>query len=153
MPTFDTTLISRIQQANDIVDVIGEHLSLKRKGREMVGLCPFHEDHRPSFNVNPTKQIFKCFACGAGGDVVKFIQMRENLSFPQALHRLADRAGIKIEPLRTQQLKNSTLKTRCATPTKLLAPTPGQPNTSQPICASRKRQRREKIRRRKTTLR
>jgi DNA primase len=97
MPTFDTTLISRIQQANDIVDVIGEHLSLKRKGREMVGLCPFHEDHRPSFNVNPTKQIFKCFACGAGGDVVKFIQMRENLSFPQALHRLADRAGIKID--------------------------------------------------------
>jgi DNA primase len=100
MPTFDTSLISRIQQANDIVDVIGEHLSLKRKGREMVGLCPFHEDHRPSFNVNPSKQIFKCFACGAGGDVVKFIQMRENLSFPQALHRLADRAGIKIEPLR-----------------------------------------------------
>jgi DNA primase len=100
MPTFDTTLISRIQQANDIVDVIGEHLSLKRKGREMVGLCPFHEDHRPSFNVNPAKQIFKCFACGAGGDVVKFIQMREGLSFPQALRRLADRAGIKIEPLR-----------------------------------------------------
>ncbi len=100
MPTFDTGLISRIQQANDIVDVIGEHLSLKRKGREMLGLCPFHEDHRPSFNVNPTKQIFKCFACGAGGDVIKFIQMRENLSFPQALQRLADRAGIKIEPLR-----------------------------------------------------
>jgi DNA primase len=100
MPTFDTSLISRIQQANDIVDVIGEHLSLKHKGREMVGLCPFHEDHRPSFNVNPAKQIFKCFACGAGGDVVKFIQMRENLSFPQALHRLADRAGIKVEPLR-----------------------------------------------------
>ena len=100
MPTFDTTLISRIQQANDIIDVIGEHLALKRKGREMLGLCPFHEDHRPSFNVNPTKQIFKCFACGAGGDVIKFIQMRENLTFPQALQRLADRAGIKVEPLR-----------------------------------------------------
>jgi DNA primase len=100
MLSFDTVLISRIQQANDIVDVIGEHLALKRKGREMVGLCPFHDDHRPSFNVNPSKQIFKCFACGAGGDVVKFIQMRENLSFPQALQRLADRAGIKIEPLR-----------------------------------------------------
>jgi DNA primase len=106
MPTFDTTLISRIQQANDIVDVIGEHLSLKRKGREMVGLCPFHEDHKPSFNVNPAKQIFKCFACGAGGDVVKFIQMREGLSFPQALHRLADRAGIKIEPLRPRSTNN-----------------------------------------------
>jgi DNA primase len=100
MPTFDTGLISRIQQANDIIDVIGEHLALKRKGREMLGLCPFHEDHRPSFNVNPTKQIFKCFACGAGGDVIKFIQMRENLTFPQALQRLADRAGIKVEPLR-----------------------------------------------------
>ena len=100
MPSFDAGLISRIQQSNDIVDVIGEHLALKRKGREMVGLCPFHDDHRPSFNVNPAKQIFKCFACGAGGDVVKFIQMRENLSFPQALQRLADRAGIKVEPLR-----------------------------------------------------
>jgi DNA primase len=100
MPTFDAGLISRIQQANDIIDVIGEHLALKRKGREMLGLCPFHEDHRPSFNVNPTKQIFKCFACGAGGDVIKFIQMRENLTFPQALQRLADRAGIKVEPLR-----------------------------------------------------
>jgi DNA primase len=106
MPTFDTTLISRIQQANDIVDVIGEHLALKRKGREMLGLCPFHEDHRPSFNVNPTKQIFKCFACGAGGDVIKFIQMRENLSFPQALQRLADRAGIKVEPLRPRSSSN-----------------------------------------------
>ena len=100
MPTFDTGLISRIQQANDIVDVIGEHLALKHKGREMVGLCPFHDDHRPSFNVNPGKQIFKCFACGAGGDVVKFVQMREGLTFPQALRRLADRAGIKVEPLR-----------------------------------------------------
>ncbi len=106
MPTFDTTLISRIQQANDIIDVIGEHLALKRKGREMLGLCPFHEDHRPSFNVNPTKQIFKCFACGAGGDVIKFIQMRENLSFPQALQRLADRAGIKVEPLRPRSSSN-----------------------------------------------
>jgi DNA primase len=106
MPTFDTGLISRIQQANDIVDVIGEHLALKRKGREMLGLCPFHEDHRPSFNVNPTKQIFKCFACGAGGDVIKFIQMRENLTFPQALQRLADRAGIKVEPLRPRSTNN-----------------------------------------------
>ncbi len=103
MPIFDAGLILRIQQSNDIVDVIGEHLALKRKGREMIGLCPFHEDHRPSFNVNPSKQIFKCFACGAGGDVVKFIQMRENLSFPQALHRLADRAGIKVEPLRPKK--------------------------------------------------
>ena len=63
----------------------------------MVGLCPFHDDHRPSMNVNPVKQIFKCFSCGAGGDVFKFIQMRENLTFPQAIERLAERAGIKLE--------------------------------------------------------
>ncbi len=112
MPTFDTGLISRIQQANDIVDVIGEHLSLKRKGREMIGLCPFHDDHKPSFNVNPSKQIFKCFACGAGGDVVKFVQMRENLSFPQALQRLADRAGIKIEPLRPRSTHDAERTTQ-----------------------------------------
>ncbi len=93
---FDNSLVIQVQQANDIVDVIGEHVSLKRKGREMVGMCPFHDDHRPSLNVNSVKQIFKCFACGAGGDVFKFIQMRENLTFPQAIERLAERAGIKL---------------------------------------------------------
>ena len=90
-------MVLQVQQANDIIDVIGEHVSLKKKGREMVGLCPFHDDHRPSMNVNPVKQIFKCFSCGAGGDVFKFIQMRENLTFPQAIERLAERAGIKLE--------------------------------------------------------
>jgi DNA primase len=94
---FDNSMVLQVQQANDIIDVIGEHVSLKMKGREMVGLCPFHDDHRPSMNVNPVKQIFKCFACGAGGDVFKFIQMRENLTFPQAIERLAERAGIKLE--------------------------------------------------------
>src|SRR4030042_3387389 len=94
---FDNSMVLQVQQANDIVDVIGEHVSLKKKGREMVGLSPFHHDHRPSMNVNPVKQIFKCFSCGAGGDVFKFIQMRENLTFPQAIERLAERAGIKLE--------------------------------------------------------
>ena len=94
---FDNSVISRIQQATDIVDVISEHLSLDRKGKEFVGLCPFHADHRPSMYVNPVKQIFKCFACGAGGDVFKFIQLRENLSFPEAIERLAGRAGIEYE--------------------------------------------------------
>jgi DNA primase len=94
---FDNSVVLEVQQATDIVDVIGEHVSLKKKGREMVGLCPFHEDHRPSMNVNPVKQIFKCFSCGAGGDVFKFIQMRENLTFPQAVERLAERANIKLQ--------------------------------------------------------
>jgi len=95
---YDHAAIARVQQANDIVDVIGEHVSLKRKGREWVGLCPFHEDHRPSMYVNPDKQIYKCFACGAGGDVLKFVQMREGLTFPQAIERLAERAGIPLQP-------------------------------------------------------
>ncbi len=94
---YDISLISRIQQANDIVDVISEHLSLTKKGKELVGLCPFHTDHRPSMYVNPAKQIFKCFACSAGGDVVKFVQMKEGLTFVQALERLANRAGIRLE--------------------------------------------------------
>jgi DNA primase len=93
---FDKGVVNQVLQANDIVDVIAEHLSLTKKGREMVGLCPFHDDHRPSMYVNPAKQIFKCFACGAGGSVFTFVQMRENLSFGQALERLAQRAGIKI---------------------------------------------------------
>ena len=97
---FDRNIVSRVQQANDIVDIVSEHISLARKGREMVGLCPFHDDQRPSLYVNPTKQIFKCFACGAGGSVFTFVQMRENLTFPQALERLAERAGIKLKPVR-----------------------------------------------------
>ncbi len=93
---FDISIVNQVQQANDIVDVVSEHISLAKKGREMVGLCPFHDDHRPSMYVNSAKQIFKCFACGAGGDVFKFAQLRENLTFPQAIERLAERAGIRL---------------------------------------------------------
>ncbi|MCK5565514.1 MAG: DNA primase [Planctomycetes bacterium] len=101
---FDNSIINQILQSTDIVDVVSEHLSLDRKGKEFVGLCPFHTDHKPSMYVNPVKQIFKCFACGAGGDVFKFIQLRENLTFPAAIERLAERAGISLpkinKPLR-----------------------------------------------------
>jgi len=105
---FDQAIVNQVQQANDIVDVISEHVSLKRKGREMVGLCPFHDDHRPSMYVNSVKQIFKCFACGAGGGVFTFVQMRENLTFPQVVQRLAERAGIKLKA----KTQNSKLKTQ-----------------------------------------
>jgi DNA primase len=98
----DHSQITRVQQANDIIDVISEHVKLTRKGREMVGICPFHDDHKPSMNVNPDKQIFKCFACSAGGDVIKFVQMREGLTFMRAVERLAERAGIKLDLARTK---------------------------------------------------
>lgn len=105
--TFDHAAISRVQQANDIIDVISEHVQLKKKGREMVGLCPFHQDHKPSLYVNPSKQIFKCFACGAGGDVLKFMQMREGLTFPQAVERLAERGGVPIQRPRHARVKTA----------------------------------------------
>jgi DNA primase len=104
---FDQGVVNQVQQANDIVDVISEHVNLVKKGREMVGLCPFHDDHRPSMNVNAVKQIFKCFACGAGGDVFKFVQMRESLSFSQAIERLAERVGIRLKP-RTRDSRPKT---------------------------------------------
>ncbi|MHC4700642.1 MAG: DNA primase, partial [Planctomycetota bacterium] len=107
---FDNSVVLQVQQANDIVEVIGEHVSLKKKGREMVGLCPFHADHRPSMNVSALKQIFKCFACGAGGDVFKFVQMRENLTFPQAIERLAERAGIRLEPRKKARVKRQEVE-------------------------------------------
>ena len=107
---FDQAIINQVQQASDIVDVVSEHLNLVKKGREMVGLCPFHEDHRPSFYVNDTKQIFKCFACGAGGSVFTFIQMRENLTFPQAIERLAERAGIEL-PVERQRTRIESRET------------------------------------------
>lgn len=100
---WDYSVISQVQHANDIADVISEHLKLDKRGKEMVGICPFHTDHKPSLYVNLSKQIFKCFACGAGGDVLKFVQMKENLTFPQAIERLAQRAGIRLEPVQSRR--------------------------------------------------
>jgi len=107
---FENSDIYRVQQATEIVEVISEHVSLSKKGREMVGLCPFHDDHRPSLYVSGVKQIFKCFACGAGGDVFKFVQMRENLTFGQAVERLAERAGITIEQKQQGKVESKTAR-------------------------------------------
>lgn len=104
---FDETHIRQILQAVDLVEVVGSYVALQPKGREMVGLCPFHEDGRPSLNVSPSKQIFKCFACGAGGDVISFVMRRERLSFPEAVRLLADRAGIVL-PKRDSQNSDNT---------------------------------------------
>lgn len=86
-----------VLESTDIVAVIGERISLKKQGKEYVGLCPFHADHKPSMSVSPQKQIFKCWSCGAGGDVFKFVQMRDKVSFREALHMLAERAGISTQ--------------------------------------------------------
>ncbi len=93
---FSEQLIQQVQQATDIIDLIGQYVALTRKGKEFLGLCPFHADKRPSMNVSPTKQIFKCFSCGAGGDVFKFLSLYEKCSFPEAVELLADKANIPL---------------------------------------------------------
>jgi DNA primase len=90
--------VDRVKDASDIVRVIGEHVALKPKGREYVGLCPFHDDHKPSMNVVPGKGIFHCFVCGAGGDVLSFVQKFHKMEFREALEYLAERAGIMLTP-------------------------------------------------------
>ncbi|MBN9693085.1 MAG: DNA primase [Verrucomicrobia bacterium] len=97
MARFSDNFRERVRAANDIVDVIGAALPLKRNGANFVCLCPFHKEKSPSFNVNSSKQIFHCFGCHAGGDVFKFVQMYENISFPEAIERLAERARIPLE--------------------------------------------------------
>ncbi len=92
----DSTL-ERIRAANDIVDVIGGYLPLKRAGANFVALCPFHKEKSPSFSVNPHRQIFHCFGCHKSGDVFTFVKEYENIGFVDAVRRLADRAKIPLE--------------------------------------------------------
>src|SRR3974390_344054 len=94
---FSESTVERIRSASDIVEVIGAHLPLKRAGANFVALCPFHKEKSPSFNVNPRLQIFHCFGCHKGGDVFTFVKEFENIDFPEAVKRLADRARIPLE--------------------------------------------------------
>ncbi len=89
--------IEQVRAASDIVDVIGAYVPLKRAGANFTGLCPFHKEKTPSFNVNPQKQIFHCFGCHKGGDVFTFVKEYENIGFTDAVRRLAERAHIVIE--------------------------------------------------------
>lgn len=93
----DPLLIQKIKDATDIVAVIGEFLQLRKSGRSYVGVCPFHEDTHPSMRVDGTRQRYKCFVCGAGGDVFQFLQEHERMSFPEAVEWCANRAGIQVE--------------------------------------------------------
>jgi DNA primase len=94
---FSTDTLERIRAASDIVDVVGSYLPLKRAGASFTALCPFHKEKTPSFHVNPHRQIFHCFGCHKGGDVFAFVREFENIDFPEAVRRLADRARIPLE--------------------------------------------------------
>ena len=89
--------IDQIRNALDISDVIGSYIQLKRTGHVAKALCPFHKEKTPSFHVNPARQAFHCFGCGAGGDVFKFVMLYDHVDFPTALRMLASRAGVALQ--------------------------------------------------------
>ncbi len=89
--------IQRIIAETDIVDVISSYFPLKKAGTNFLALCPFHNEKTPSFNVTPSRQIYYCFGCGEGGDVIRFVMHYENLTFPDAATRLAEKVGIRLE--------------------------------------------------------
>jgi DNA primase len=91
-----------VRQAIDIVDLVGKYCQLRRQGRGYVALCPWHDDTRPSLQVNPERQSWKCWVCDVGGDVFSFVMKIEGVSFPEALAMLADQAGIALRPARWQ---------------------------------------------------
>jgi DNA primase len=94
-------LIEEIKSSIDIVDFISDYVQLKKAGQNYKGLCPFHPDKVPSFMVSPSKQIFHCFGCGSGGDVISFLMKHDNLSFNEAKRYVANKAGIQLtEPQR-----------------------------------------------------
>lgn len=96
MAFYSEELIEDIKSSNDIVDIISEYVTLKRSGRNYFGLCPFHNEKSSSFSVSPDKQIFHCFGCGEGGNVIKFLMKIENIDFLEAIEILAQRARIEL---------------------------------------------------------
>lgn len=110
-------VIEEVRTRNDIVDVISQYVNLKKKGANYFGLCPFHNEKSPSFSVSPGKQMYYCFGCGAGGNVITFVMEYENYSFVEAVKMLADRAGITLpeveyskEAKAAADLKNTLLE-------------------------------------------
>lgn len=91
-------VIARIREAADLVEVVGEHVRMRKRGRTWEGLCPFHEEKTPSFSVDSEKGLYYCFGCHQGGDVFKFVMQLEHLNFPEAVERLARRFGVQLPP-------------------------------------------------------
>ncbi len=104
------TIVDEIRQRTDLVSLIGEYLTLEKRGKNMVGLCPFHSEKTPSFTVSPEKQLFHCFGCSASGNVFSFIMKMDNLTFTEAAHSLAKRAGIRIPERGTPPGKKDVLR-------------------------------------------
>lgn len=113
--------IEQVRDATNIVDLISESVTLKKRGANWLGLCPFHNERTPSFNVREDKGIFKCFGCGKGGDAFSFVMESEGLNFPDAIKRLAERANIKLEDATEEEKAEQTEKERVLTTLRAVA--------------------------------
>ena len=109
---YSDEILEEVRQSNDIVEVISQYVHLKRKGRNYFGLCPFHNEKSPSFSVSPDKQIFHCFGCGVGGNVITFISKIENLGFQETVETLAERAKIALPKDNNSENKKEELKSK-----------------------------------------
>ncbi len=96
MPRWGEEVIERVKEGNDIVDTLSQYLPLNRAGANFKGLCPFHQEKTPSFMVSPARQMWHCFGCGEGGDVIRFVMKFEGLPFVEAVRKLADKAGVDL---------------------------------------------------------
>lgn len=112
MPWYSEEQIEEVRSRSDIVSVIGRYVRLKRAGSGYTGLCPFHNEKTPSFHVNPARQMYKCFGCGVGGNVLTFVMEYENLTFPEAMEMLAQENGIELpkQELTAQQKQQESLR-------------------------------------------
>src|SRR3546814_20174507 len=112
--------LDEIRSRTGLAEVVGRRVRLIRKGREFSGLCPFHNEKTPSFTVSEEKGFYHCFGCGAHGDVIRFVMRSENLSFPEALERLAGTAGLAVPraspPTRDRDRPRDGLHDATATP-------------------------------------
>jgi len=97
--------IQEVKEKADIVDVISEHIVLKKKGKEFVGICPFHDDTKPSMTVSPSKQFYYCFSCGAGGNSIKFLMEFTRANFSDVVLTLAKKNNINVENLEGPQVE------------------------------------------------
>lgn len=113
MALFSQEKIEEVRLRNDIIEVIGSYIKLKRVGNTYMGLCPFHHEKSPSFAINPDRQMYKCFGCGVGGNVITFVMEYENYTFPEALRSLAERAGVDLpeKAMTEEQKRQAGIKT------------------------------------------
>jgi DNA primase len=97
MAQFTSDSIERVKDAADVVEVVSAYTDLRPSGTRFTGLCPFHDERTPSFSIDPAGKLYHCFGCGVGGDVIKFVEEKEGLSFPDAVEALADRYGVELQ--------------------------------------------------------